>query len=448
MAIFDFLRRGPAPTTHDAGSPIETKASRAATLVRPGPVAKWSSRNFEAFAQEGYTQNSVTYQAISRIGEAFATIDFEAWKGETELDAHPVLDLLKRPNPRQGWFEFAMAAVGYLKLDGNCYIEGAIAGGVPKELYALRPDRVTVHAGPYGHAEKFVYSLNQRDITFMVEEDGRSEILHLREFNPLDDWIGMSPVRPAAYAIDQHNEASKWIMGLLQNGAVSSGILATDADKNLTDDQYARLTAAIEKHHSGAANAGRPMLLEGGMNWQSLAFSPSDMGVVDTKAAAAREICVTLGVPPQLLGIPGDNTYSNYQEARLAFWEDTVIPLVSMFTDAMNRWLAYYYDGVKLRPNLDAIPAIAEKRAQFWAMANLSNELTVDEKRELKGYEPRPDGQGDVVLINSGQISLSEVSLDLGDDTGSGEGEDPMTDAEIDDEVKQVMRVVYGKTTP
>src|SRR3546814_1188179 len=79
----------------------------------------------------------------------------------------------------------------------------------------------------------------------------------------------------------------------------------------------------------GAANAGRPMLLEGGLKWQSLSLTPADMDFTETKAAAAREIALAFGVPPMLLGLPGDNTYANYQEANRALWRLTILPLVT-----------------------------------------------------------------------------------------------------------------------
>ena len=76
-------------------------------------------------------------------------------------------------------------------------------------------------------------------------------------------------------------------------------------------------------------NAGRPLLLEGGLSWQPLSLSPKDMDFLEAKNAAARDIALAFGVPPMLLGIPGDNTYSNLAEANRAFWRTSVVPLVT-----------------------------------------------------------------------------------------------------------------------
>jgi hypothetical protein len=180
----------------------------------------------------------------------------------------------------------------------------------------------------------------------------------------------------------------------------------------LSDENFNRLKAQIEEQYSGSSNAGRPMLLEGGLDWQQMGLSPTDMGIIEVKFSSARDVALAFGVPPQLLGIPGDNTYSNYAEARLAFWEDTALPLLQMIVNDWNAWLGSIY-GVEIKPDIDSIPAIAEKRLSMWQMADQSQDLTINERRALKGYGPT-DG-GDTLFVASSQIPLS---LAEGDVTG------------------------------
>src|SRR5262249_14603430 len=97
--------------------------------------------------------------------------------------------------------------------------------------------------------------------------------------------------------------------------------------------------------YTGAANAGRPMVLEGGLDWRAMSYTPADMDFTGIRNAAAREIALAFGVPPMLLGIPGDNTYSNYREANLAFWRQTVLPLVARTAASLTRWLAPKFEG-------------------------------------------------------------------------------------------------------
>ncbi len=198
----------------------------------------------------------------------------------------------------------------------------------------------------------------------------------------------------AATAIDIHNTASRWNKALLDNSARPSGALVYGArDGRMTAEQFERLKSELESGFQGARQAGRPMLLEGGLDWKPLSLSPKDMDFIEAKNAAAREIALAIGVPPMLLGIPGDNTYSNYQEATRAFWRQTVLPLVARSAKALSAWLSPAFGGaLDLRADLDQVEALAPEREALWSRLNQATFLTIEEKREAAGYTPSVSG--------------------------------------------------------
>lgn len=398
MGILDLFRRAP-----------ERKESAAARImvVNPGQPA-WTPRNYEAFSREAYGKNVVAYQCINRIADAISSVKLGIYRGETELTDHALASLLARPNPLQSYGDYVRAKVGFILLAGNGYEERVTVGGETRELYQLRPDRMKVVPSSSGVPAAYEYSVNQQKVTFPVDPRTlESDVRHLKMFNPLNDWYGMSPIEAGAYAIDQNTEAMKWMQALLQNSARPSGALTVKDGGTLAPEQFNRLKEQVEEQYQGSSNAGRPMLLEGGLDWVQMGLSPTDMGILETKYASARDIALAFGVPPMLLGIKGDNTFANYAESRLAFWEDTVLPLLDMILTDWNAWLAAPFK-VEIRPDVDSIPAIAEKRLKMWEMANASTDLTVNERRQLKGYGP-VDG-GDVVLVASSQIPLSDAA--------------------------------------
>lgn len=384
----------------------ERKESAASKLmvVNPGqPV--WSPRNYGSFAKEAYGKNVVAFQAINRIGDALASVKLGIYRGDTELVKHPLAALLARPNPLQSFGDYMRAKVGFLLLAGNGYEERVTVGRQVREIYQLRPDRMSIIPGSAGVPLAYEYNVNQQKHRWDVDPKTLdSDVRHLKMFNPMSDWYGMSPIEAGAYAIDQNNESMSWMQSLLQNSARPSGALTVKDGGTLSEENFNRLKEQIEAQYSGSSNAGRPMLLEGGLEWQQMGLSPTDMGILETKFSSARDIALAFGVPPQLLGIKGDATYSNYAEARLAFWEDTALPLLGMILDDWNAWLARPL-GVEIRPDTDSIPAIAEKRLKMWEMANASTDLTINERRALKGYGPI-DG-GDTILVSAAQIPLS-----------------------------------------
>jgi HK97 family phage portal protein len=205
-------------------------------------------------------------------------------------------------------------------------------------------------------------------------------------------------MQAAAQAVDVHNSASRWSKALLDNAARPSGAIVysgAEGQGTLSTDQYTRLVDEMESHHQGARNAGRPMLLEGGLDWKPMGFSPSDMEFQKTKESAAREIALAFGVPPMLLGVPGDATYSNYQEANRAFFRLTVLPLASRVAASLSDWLAGYSGGMlELKPDLDQVPALAAERDAQWARVAGADFLSGAEKRSLLGLPALPEPGG------------------------------------------------------
>ena len=173
-------------------------------------------------------------------------------------------------------------------------------------------------------------------------------------------------------------------------GCSGALVYARPDGAHLSDEQFTRLKEELEENFSGAVNAGRPLLLEGGLDWKALSLSPKDMDFSETKAGAAREIALAFGVPPLLLGLPGDNTFRNYQEANRAFWRQSVIPIVARLQKSFQAWLQPGYDVFRFDYNIDRIDALAEERTMEWRRINDASFLTADEKREAAGYGRTP----------------------------------------------------------
>jgi HK97 family phage portal protein len=372
----------------------ESKASRAARLIalenngRP----RWTPRDYAALAREGYSRNAIVYRAVRLIAESISSLCFVLYDGAAERDEHPLLDLIRRPNPRQDGASFLETVVSHLLLAGNAYVEALVLGGEGgrevRELYALRPDRMKLVPGPDGWPQAYDYTVAGRTVRF---DQGAAQppILHLTFFNPVDDHYGMSPLEAAAVAVDTHNAAAGWNKALLDNAARPSGALVYTAGHGvlLTDLQHARIAKEFAERYQGASNAGRPLVLDGGLDWKPMSLSPREMDFLEAKHAAAREIALAFGVPPMLLAIPGDNTYANYQEANRAFWRQTALPLAGRIAGALTHWLApAFCGGLTLAADIDRVEALAADRAALWARVSKAPFLTVNEKRLATGY--------------------------------------------------------------
>ncbi len=385
--------------------PAEAKASRTGPLIALSGSGRpvWTPRDYAALAREGYARNPVVHRAVRMIAEAAASVPFTLFDGERELDRHPLLALLARPNPGASGKGFLEEVYGHLLVAGNAYVEMVSIEGEPRELFALRPDRVRVVPGRDGWPEAHDYTVAGRTVRLAAREPGgRPPVLHLKIFHPLDDHYGFAPIEAAQVSLDLHNAAGAWNKALLDNSARPSGALVYGADgANLSEEQFDRLKAELEEGYQGARNAGRPLLLEGGLDWKPMGLTPKDMDFVGAKNQAAREIALAFGVPPMLLAIPGDNTFANYQEANRAFWRQTVLPLAARTGEALARFLApgFATEGreasLRLEPDGDAVEALSSERAALWQRVEGASFLTRDEKRAAVGYGAGDDaGEG------------------------------------------------------
>ncbi|KMS55349.1 portal protein [Novosphingobium barchaimii LL02] len=337
--------------------------------------------------RRAYLENPVAQRAVRLVAEGIG--------GAPLKPADPALAaLVTDTSAGQSLLE---TLASHLLLHGNAYVQVLKdARGRPVELYALRPERISVIAGDDGWPAAFAYEVAGKRLSIpLLDEDASPNVIHIRHFHPGDDHYGAGCLCAADEAIATHNAASIWNRQLLENAARPSGALVYEGGDGagLTADQFDRLKAELTTAYSGMANAGRPMLLEGGLTWQAMAMTPADMDFATLKAAAARDIALAFGVPPMLLGLPGDATYNNYREANRALWRLTLLPLAAKLLAAIGEGLAPWFPDAALAVDLDRVPALAEDRERLWSQVNAADFLDDTEKRGLLGLPPRAINQ-------------------------------------------------------
>ncbi|NNM76659.1 phage portal protein [Sphingomonas sp. ID1715] len=338
-------------------------------------------RSYEAQVREAYALNPVAQRAVRLVAESVGAAPVLCSEPE-------VARLVAATSGGQGLVE---TVASHLLLHGNAYVQilsgsqrpsTALGTSGVRELYALRPDRVTVEADARGWPGAYLYRVGE-----VTQRIDAGELIHIRSFHPTDDHYGLGCLGSAAGAVAIHNAATRWNKALLDNAARPSGALVYEPGdgSGLSADQFARLKSELEASFQGAGNAGRPLLLEGGLKWQALSLSPADMDFVGLKAAAAREIALAFGVPPMLLGLPGDATYANYREANRALWRLGVLPVAAKIFGALVQGLSPWWPGVTIGVDVDRVPELSEDRERLWSMVAGADWLSAEEKRAAVG---------------------------------------------------------------
>jgi HK97 family phage portal protein len=374
---------------------------------------------YQDLAKEGYSENAIVYRCINEIANNASRVKINLFRGDQEVDNHPLLDLLYNPSPTQSQVEWFQGLYSYLLISGNNYMLSVGGDNTPPtELYNLRPDRIQIRTGVRAMPQSYDYIIGGQIVeSYEVDQaTGNSKIKHIKMFNPLDDYYGMSPIQASSVDIDQHNLANKHNVNLLQNGARPSGAVIfkpkdeTGGSVQLSDNQRSQLQSDINSRFAGTGNAGRPMLLEGDFDWKEMGLSPKDMDFIQLKNMSAKDIALVYGVPSQLIGIPDAQTYSNFAEAKLALYNETIIPLLDKIQGDLNEWLVPQFndEALELRYDIDSIPAMAEQRRRVFESVTSGVKdgiLTRNEAREQLGYEPI-DG-ADSLLVPANLMPLN-----------------------------------------
>ena len=359
----------------------EQKSGAALIALAQLPSAQWGNNDPTTLIRDGFAGNAIVYRCARMIAEAAASIELQS-------PDQRVQSLITAPSPDEPGQALFEKLYTDLQVTGNAWAEAVTIDDEdrPKALFALRAGSVRVRQDDRGQVTGHSVQLRRGERIISRDLDGWSPVFHLKLYHPGNNHYGLSPLSAARKALDMHNGSSGWAKSLIDNAARPSGALMYGKDgARLTDEQFERLKGQLLEEHTGATNAGRPLLLEGGLEWKPMSLSPAEMDFAESRHAAAREIALAFGVPPMLLGIPGDNTYATYKEAHSAFWRLTILPLVQKTANALTVWLRARFEDASIVPNLDHVPAFASERDALWKRVSQAEFLSDEEKRAMLG---------------------------------------------------------------
>jgi len=370
------------------------------------PVVGTYPAGYAAQVRAAYLDNAIAQRAVRLVADGLGAVPLRV--------SSPEIERLVRA--RSGGQALLATLAAQMLLHGNAYVQVLTdADGAVAELFALRPERVTALVDAGGWPVAYAYKVGDRTTRLAAEDpDGRVEVAHIKAFHPLDDHSGLGCLGAAAAAITVHNAAAKWNAALLGNAARPSGALVYDPADGaaMSAEQFTRLRSEMEAGFSGAANAGRPMLLEGGLRWQAMSLTPTDMDFAGMRATAAREIATAFGVPPMLLGLPGDATYANYREANRALWRLSILPLAETILAGLTQALSGWFPNATAAVDLDRVVALAEDRERLWTQVAAADFLSRDEKRAMLGIGPGEAAAGDADAA-PGTTQVREIAQEV-----------------------------------
>lgn len=401
MKIFNFLRKKnkleKKQSLSNPRSGLYREISIVDILFAQGKVDLAASLTIEL-----YKQCAPLYTVIDWIANEVCSIEPLLWDSKEKkfIDNHDLLELLKFPGADLIYEELIHRLVTFYLLTGNAYIvaDGKIEKP-PITLHIIPTQTVNFVRGNDGYVQDFrissVYGMHtfsrkmiQQRFRF-YEQDVR-ELHQIKNFNPTDvdmNIMGISPLNPIYYEIEQYVAASKHNLSLLKRGATIGGIFK--ANHVLTDDSYQRLKSQLNEYYSGEENAGRAFIAEGGIDFAPNGQTLKDMDFVQLKKDVTAAIYKSFRIPAPLVS-EDTMTMANMETSKLSFYDNVILPLTNRIYSELSNFLLHRYpnsENLSLAYDERKILALAPRHNQNLEILKNLGVLTTNDLRTLIGYE-------------------------------------------------------------
>jgi len=351
--------------------------------------------DYTDMAAGGYGKNEVVYACIAAIVSSFAEAPLRVYsdKDDSEIPLHPLRQLIQNPSPFHSEYELWEMGLIYLLLDGDLFFEKVrSASNKVVQLLPMRPDRTHIVPSKEEFIAGYQYEIN--GVKYPLR---REDVIHIKYGHPLNDYFGQSPLQAALRQVATDNEATDFTKVTLQNRGIAPGLIIKTQEK-LDEARLERLRSQFLARYN-ADNRGKPMFLQKDMDVQTVSLNLHELMFPDLRDISEARICAAYRVPPIVIGLNVGlkrATFANYEEARKAFYQDTIQPLQNRVDDSINRGLVSDFGGgVTCRFDISRVTALADIRQKKWNNAKegvVGGWMTVNEARVEVGLPQVQNG--------------------------------------------------------
>jgi len=365
--------------------------------------------SFEAMAKQGYRKNELIFACISATANSASQVALRVYdkRTEQELPDHPLRKLIERPNSEMGEYDFWSANSIYEDLAGIAYWEKEhSASGAVVGLWPLRPDWLSPVKSSTEFISYYLYEIPGSNQKVPIPKE---DVLTFKNFDPLNLYRGWPPVAVAARVGDVDNSATDFIKLFWESGGMPPGILTTV--QHLQEAQVTLLRRRWAARYGGSKNWLSPAILDADAKYQKTGSTFQEMGFETLDERNESRICMVFNIPPIIISANVGlkrSTYSNYAEARKAWWQETLTPKYQHYDDAMNTQLTPDFgDNIILKWDFSSVVAYQEEATALWTryLEGLrTGGITVNEFRT--GVKLPRLSNGDVLIRTLNQFDV------------------------------------------
>jgi phage portal protein BeeE len=363
-----------------------------------------------------YYRSIYLWRSVDMIGQMASSVPLLVEKPE-EAQLTPsdkkVMELLKRPNPQ--WTGPAMQyfVAASLAVSNKAFllrVRGA--HDVTLELWPLSPTDVVAKYAPGSvMIESFQVTTGGKSTPYPVDpETGDSDVIFIRR-PALNHHTDRSPASVAAAPAEVFTRILQRCADIVSNSSNITGLLSTETE--IAKGAIEEIKSKINQFKTGQTESGGT-LVTANAKWNLVRLSedPSQALSVEIKDSIARDVVMSFGVPTQLVGLPGTDTYNNLAMARVGFITDTVLPgYINLYTAGLNHALMNG-NGALIIPDVEHIPAMIAARAQLTTTAKEADMLSINEQRAMLGYPKFDDPEADVP-VKLEELRLKRMAIEV-----------------------------------
>lgn len=320
-------------------------------------------------AREPGRYHSWVYSACNAIIQPFLDLPVVLYRKENEedlIEEHPLLDLMKSPNPYMGGTNFFEAILWNLLLTttrtpgGQAFIIGEKPtnfrkGEIPKELWVFGDDAMTARVDSNGILVGWTFGFGAQTMELTLDQ-----VIRINLFNKYDWKQGMSPLAAAVIEVDQDAKAKEFNTRFLENNAMPGGMVSLDGappDKQIWES----LKTMWAEKYAGFQNAGKTVFMPWMLKFEQFARSHLDFSYMEQLGWNRDAILAAYRVNKWSVGISEELNYATAKEATRQLIERCVLPLARVIFTSLNENWIRYIDKRNLRIKLDLSEAQALK---------------------------------------------------------------------------------------
>jgi HK97 family phage portal protein len=352
---------------------------------------------------------SVVNACVRVLSETFASVPIMLYKklkdSREPITDHAVFDILhNRPNEEMSPFNFNEVMMTNFCVNGNAVCERQFSKS--GEMVGLYPYSHRVFNIGRNETGRLEYVISGKTETRRLD---RGRVLHVPNMS-FDGVIGLSPIAYAAETIRLGLSYEQYGTSFYRNGATPSGVL--EHPDTLSDEAFMHLKEDLKRNYAGLRNSGTPMILEEGMKWVPLTFTPADSQLIESKYFQIEDICRIFRVPQHLVNKLDRSTNNNIEHQSLEFVMYTMLPIYKRFEDNINSQLLSAEErkaGLYFEYKLDGLlRGDSLSRAQSYAQGRQWGWLSVNDIRKLENMSPIVNG--DIYLQPSNMVEAGGQS--------------------------------------